>query len=276
MSRGWRPPIPNGWEQVLAAALQEDVGPGDLTSAFFTEHETVEWFVEAQESGVVCGVGIAAAALPGARIEVGDGEPVEPGTRVLTGRGSAGPLLSAERTALNFLMHLSGVATRTNAFVRAVDGTGVRITDARKTLPGLRLLQKYAVRCGGGYNHRMGLYDGVLIKDNHIAAAGSVWCAINRVRAMSPHTLRIEIECTTRDMVGEAVDAGADIVLLDNMPLPVIAEAVETFGDRVLLEASGGVTLENVRAIAETGLPIISIGAITHSAPALSFHLELG
>jgi nicotinate-nucleotide pyrophosphorylase (carboxylating) len=171
-------------------------------------------------------------------------------------------------------MHLSGVATMTRKYVDAVRGTNAKILDTRKTIPGLRAAQKYAVRCGGGTNHRSGLFDGILIKDNHIRAAGGVAEAIRAIKQHAPHTLRIEIECSTVAQVDRAVSAGADIIMLDNMPIPEMRDAVGICGGHALLEASGGVSLETVKAIAETGVDFISVGAITHSAPALRMHLE--
>ena len=182
--------------------------------------------------------------------------------------------LMVERTALNFLMHLSGVATLTNEFVKRIDGTGAKIIDTRKTLPGMRALQKYAVRCGGGHNHRMGLYDGAMIKDNHIAALGSIQAAVEKVRSYASHLIRIEVECENLQQVEEAVNAGADVVLLDNMDPFMMREAVQGFRGKVLFEASGGVSIDTVRGVANTGVDLISVGALTHSAVALPIHLE--
>lgn len=199
-----------------------------------------------------------------------------PNACVLRLRGQTRAILTGERTALNFLQHLSGVATLTRRFVQAIEGTGARIADTRKTTPGLRLLEKYAVRTGGGVNHRMGLYDGILIKDNHlIALGGDIGEAVRRARAYAPHTLMVQVECATLQQVQQAIEAGADALLLDNMPLETLREAVRIAKGRVrLIEASGGVNLQNVRAIAETGVDLISVGAITHSAPILPMHLE--
>jgi nicotinate-nucleotide pyrophosphorylase (carboxylating) len=193
--------------------------------------------------------------------------------------GPLGAILSAERVALNFLQRLSGIATATRAMVQAVGGLPVRVLDTRKTTPGLRALERYAVRMGGGYNHRFNLTDGILIKDNHLAAARSrglsIADAIRKARELSPHTLRVEIEVTTIEELGEALEAGADVVLLDNMAPPLMAQAVEMARGRCLLEASGGVTLENIREIAETGVDFISSGALTHSATSLDISLEV-
>jgi nicotinate-nucleotide pyrophosphorylase (carboxylating) len=210
-----------------------------------------------------------------AEFKVIDGDSVKPGDVVFAGRLNTRDLLRNERSALNFLMHLSGVATLTAKFVAAVRGTGATILDTRKTIPGLRAIQKYAVRCGGGTNHRMGLSDGIMIKDNHIKAAGGVRQAIEGIRKRGSHTLRIEVECSTVAQVDRALSAGADIIMLDNMSIGEMKDAVGICGGRALLEASGGVTLENAKAIAETGVDYISVGALTHSAPALPFHLEV-
>lgn len=201
---------------------------------------------------------------------------VRRGDRILSGRHLARRLLTAERTALNFLMHLSGVATLTRAYVEKIQGLGGHVIDTRKTLPGLRALQKYAVRCGGGRNHRMGLFDGAMIKDNHIAAAGGIREAVAGVRAYASHMTKIEIECETIEQVKEAVEAGADVVLLDNMDPFTMQEAVRNFRGRVLFEASGGITLDTVAGVAKTGVDLISVGSITHSAPALPMHMEIG
>ncbi len=184
-------------------------------------------------------------------------------------------LLIGERTALNFIQLMSGIATATQEYVRAIKGTRARIVDTRKTHPGLRAIEKYAVRIGGGFNHRFGLDGGVLIKENHLAAAGSVASALERAREVAPHTLRIEIECETLDQVKEAADGGADAILLDNMSLAQIRRARKMVGARILLEVSGGVSLKNVRAIAETGIDLISVGALTHSARAIDLSMRI-
>jgi nicotinate-nucleotide pyrophosphorylase (carboxylating) len=181
-----------------------------------------------------------------------------------------------ERTALNFIMHLSGVATLTSAHVKRVKGTKAKIVDTRKTLPMLRSLQKYAVRCGGGHNHRMGLYDGAMIKDNHIAACGSISEALSAVRSYASHMTKIEVECESLDQIEEAINAGADVVLLDNMDPFMMREAVQKYAGKCLFEASGGVSLDTVSGVAKTGVDLISVGALTHSATAIPFHLELG
>jgi len=272
---GWLGQAPEGWERIALAALEEDLGHGDLSGASLPDGVQARWMIEAQADGVLCGAGIAAWILgEGAEILVQDGGAVGPGTRVLQGRSEAAWALSRERTALNFLMILSGTATLTRRFVQAVEGLDVRIVDTRKTIPGLRRLQKYAVRCGGGRSHRMGLFDAVMIKDNHIALAGSITEALRRARAEASHMTRIEVECESLDQAQEAHGAGADVLLLDNMSVEELAECRRALPAAVL-EASGGVSLETVRAIAESGVDIISVGALTHSAPALALHMEI-
>jgi nicotinate-nucleotide pyrophosphorylase (carboxylating) len=172
-------------------------------------------------------------------------------------------------------MHLSGIATLTRAFVDRIEGSGARIIDTRKTTPGLRALDKYAVRCGGGHNHRMGLYDGAMIKDNHIAALGSITKAVSAIRSYASHMTKIEVECESMEQVEEAVRAGADIVLLDNMDPFLMREVVKKFKGKVLLEASGGISLDTVKGVAQTGVDLVSVGQITHSAPSLAFHMEI-
>ncbi|RMF03346.1 MAG: carboxylating nicotinate-nucleotide diphosphorylase, partial [Alphaproteobacteria bacterium] len=207
-------------------------------------------------------------------IRIGDGKDAQAGETVAQIRASAHALLSGERVALNFLGHLSGIATQTARFVDAIRGTGAQICCTRKTTPGLRAFEKYAVRAGGGVNHRFGLYDAVLIKDNHILAAGGVAAAIEGARDAAGHMVRIEVEVDTLDQLKEALAHDIDAVLLDNMDLPTLAEAVRMAKGRAITEASGGVTLETVRGIAETGVDLISSGALTHSSPALDLGLD--
>jgi nicotinate-nucleotide pyrophosphorylase (carboxylating) len=230
----------------------------------------------------VCGIAVARVVLDavgfpseGVRVHVDDGEAVDPGSRVLTASGALRPLLVAERTLLNFLTHLSGVATATSTWVQAIEGTGCRVRDTRKTLPGLRQLEKYAVRCGGGVNHRMGLGDAALIKDNHVAASGSIARAIEAVQRARPD-MALEAECDRIDQVREALDAGCTLILLDNLSVGDIEKAVAlAASSNALLEASGGITLANVRAIAETGVDYVAVGAITHSVRALDLGLDI-
>jgi len=267
-------------ERVVQAALGEDVGAGDVTTEATVDQDALgaaELLV--REPGVVCGLGVAEAVFRALDPEVGFERLVEEGaivdrpTPVALVTGPERAILTGERTALNFLGRLSGVATLTRRYVDAVAGTGVAILDTRKTTPGLRALEKHAVACGGGRNHRFGLDDAVLVKDNHLRAAGSVHEAVERVRATTD--LPVEIECDTLEQVTEALAAGADAILLDNMTPDEVRAAVGLAGGRARLEASGGVTLENVRAIAETGVDEISVGALTHSARSLDVSLEL-
>lgn len=276
MKSVWQEPQPFGWEDHVKAALHEDVFSGDITSSAIPSGRLVNWYIEAQATGIACGVGIV-AHLFGESTEclVCDGQPVGPGTMIAKGCLEGNRALQIERTALNYLMMLSGVSTLTSHFVETVAGTGARIVDTRKTVPLMRHLQKYAVRCGGGHSHRMGLYDAVMIKDNHIRAHGSISQAVEATRKKISHLYKIEIECDHPEQVAEAVTAGADVILLDNMLPAVMAEVVQKYRGKAVFEASGGVALSTVRAIAESGVDVISVGALTHSAPSLSFHLEL-
>ena len=269
----------------VARALQEDVGSGDLTAALVPEGRRCRARILARESAVICGAPWAEAALraldPGVRLNwlVAEGQRCTPEQVVLEIEGQARALLSAERTALNFLQLLSAVATKTAVYVDAVKGTRAAIVDTRKTIPGLRLAQKYAVRVGGGVNHRIGLHDAVLIKENHIAAAGGVTAVLRAAQAVAAQAAFIEIEVETLAQLAEALDAGAKMVLLDNMPLPTLHEAVRInaahSGGGAVLEISGGVTLESVRALAETGVDRISIGALTKDVKATDFSMRL-
>jgi nicotinate-nucleotide pyrophosphorylase (carboxylating) len=271
--------------QRVRAALQEDIGPGDATT-LATISRKLRGVAEmrAREPMTVAGLdfGKAAFRVVSARASVEmlaqDGDRVHAGDVLLRVTGSASGLLTAERVALNFVQRLSGIATLTRKFVDAVAGTGVKILDTRKTTPGLRLAEKYAVACGGGTNHRIGLHDLILIKDNHLvslrdAKPNAIAAAVRRARKKFPK-LRVEVEADTLEQVRQAVDAGADIVLLDNMSLDELREAVDTVRGRAETEASGGVNLETVRSIAETGVNLISVGAITHSARAMDVGLD--
>jgi nicotinate-nucleotide pyrophosphorylase (carboxylating) len=229
---------------------------------------------------VIAGLDLAAASFkaldPDAQFvaDVADGAHVAAGSRIARVQGKARALLTAERTALNFLGHLSGIATLTASYVAAIEGTRARIACTRKTTPGLRAFEKYAVRAGGGINHRFGLYDAVLVKDNHIAAAGSLSQALAKLRARTGHLVKVEVEVDTLDQLDEALHFPIDAVLLDNMDAATLKKAVALVDGRVLTEASGGVSLETVRKIAETGVDLISVGALTHSAPRLDLALE--
>jgi nicotinate-nucleotide pyrophosphorylase (carboxylating) len=268
-------------EPIVRAALAEDLGrAGDITSAACIEPgaRLAARFAN-RRTGVVAGLACARLALaaldPDAAFEtvVRDGDFAQPGPLARV-EANARALLSAERVALNLLGRLSGVATLTRAYVDAVADTGARITDTRKTTPGLRALEKYAVRCGGGVNHRFGLDDAILIKDNHVAAAGGVGPAIRRARAAAGHLVKVEAEVDSLAQLDEALAEGPDVIMLDNFSLADLAAAVATAKGRVTLEASGGVTLETVRAIAGTGVDVISVGALTHSAPVLDIGLD--
>jgi nicotinate-nucleotide pyrophosphorylase (carboxylating) len=267
--------------ELVRLALDEDIGRGDVTTdAVVGADQWLSGAFVVEADGVFCGWPVAEAAFtqldPRCRLE---GEARE-GLRVSTGDtaarivGPARAILTAERVALNFLQRLSGIATVTRSYVEVIRGAKAVILDTRKTTPGLRELEKYAVRSGGASNHRFGLDDGVLIKDNHIEAAGGLSAAVRRARRIAPHTLKIEVECDTLAQVDEALASGADILLLDNMSVDQLRTAVERVAGRVLLEASGGVNLETVRAIAETGVNFISVGALTHSAPILPMRLD--
>jgi nicotinate-nucleotide pyrophosphorylase (carboxylating) len=269
-------------EPLLRTALAEDIGSGDITTlATVSESLQATATIVAKAPGVIAGLPIAARVFalvdPSVRFQasVGEGEEVVAGQQIASLEGPARPILTGERVALNYLQHLSGIATRTATFVRLIAGTRARIVDTRKTVPGMRALAKYAVRVGGGDNHRHGLYDAVLIKENHITAAGGVGEAIRRARALAPHTSRVEIEIERLDQLEEALGAGADIVLLDNMDPETLEQAVRRVNGRALVEASGGVTEATVAAIAATGVDLISVGALTHSVTALDLSLRL-
>jgi nicotinate-nucleotide pyrophosphorylase (carboxylating) len=267
-------------QRLAYAALAEDVGEGDVTTeATIDPDASGEAELVLREPGVVCGLDVAEAVFHALDSElrfehlVEEGTLVDSATAVARLSGPLRPILTGERTALNFLGRLSGIATLTRRYVDAVAGTGAAILDTRKTTPGLRVLEKHAVAVGGGRNHRLALDDGVLVKDNHLRAAGSIREAVERLRAVTH--LPIEVECDTLEQVSQALAAGADAILLDNMGVAKLREAVALAGGRARLEASGGVTLDNVRAVAETGVDEISVGALTHSARSLDVSLEL-
>jgi nicotinate-nucleotide pyrophosphorylase (carboxylating) len=261
--------------------LAEDIGHGDLTSLAMIDADARGTFhMNARQPLTVAGIEVAAACFrrydPKIEIDIAatDGQRVAPKAELMTVSGRAQSVLTVERTALNVVQHLSGIATETSRFVDAIAGTKAKLIDTRKTTPGLRMLEKYAVVCGGGANHRLGLDGGVLIKDNHIAVAGSIAKAVERARSRVPSLIKIEVECDRLDQVREALDAGADIILLDNMPLDQMREAVRLVNGRIPLEASGGVRFETVRAIAETGVDFISTSKITQAAPAVDIGLD--
>jgi nicotinate-nucleotide pyrophosphorylase (carboxylating) len=269
-------------EDAVRRALAEDLGDaGDITTlACIPAAASSRAVLSSRKAGVIAGIDLALAAFrlvdPDIRIDVehGDAARVEKGRAVLRVEGPSRGVLTAERVALNFLCHLSGVATATAALVEAVKGTDAKIVCTRKTTPGLRAFEKYAVRCGGGFNHRFGLYDAVMIKDNHIAAAGGIAKALNAARAAVGHMVKIEIEIDRLSQLDEALAGGADAILLDNMSVADMKEATARAKGKTILEASGNVTLQTVRAVAETGVDCISSGAITHSAPALDLGLD--
>lgn len=264
----------------VARALAEDVGAGDLTAVLIDPARQTHAQVLARESAVLCGSAWVQAAFrqldPQAQLvwHVKDGERCQANQVVLEVQGQARALLTAERTALNFLQLLSAVASKTAVYVGVVQGTRAQIVDTRKTLPGLRLAQKYAVRTGGGANHRIGLYDAVLIKENHIAAAGGIEQVLQRAAQIAAQADFVEIEVETLDQLGEALAAGARMVLLDNMDLATLREAVRLNAGRAVLEISGGVTLDGLRALAETGVDRISIGALTKDVQAIDFSMR--
>ncbi len=267
---------------IVRAALAEDLGrAGDVTSQTCVPAEArLRCVFAARKAGVVAGLACARLAIAELDPSADFKAVVEDGTRVSVGGklawvdANARALLGAERVGLNLMGHLSGVATLTRAYVEAIDGTGAIIVDTRKTTPGLRALEKYAVRCGGGVNHRFGLDDAILIKDNHIAACGSVGEAVRRAKAAAGHLLKVEVEIDGLGQLEEALKYGPDVVMLDNFGLDDLVEAVRRNAGRAVLEASGGVTLENVRAIAQTGVDVISVGALTHSASVLDIGLD--
>ena len=275
----------HGTRQLIQMALAEDEAAYDPTSSLLPNDLMSEALIMAKADGIIAGVDVALEvfrevdpSLETVRL-LDDGSQVERGTYMATIRGRMSSILRAERTALNFASRMSGIATATNEFVRALEGLPALIIDTRKTLPGWRLLDKYSVRMGGGHNHRMSTGDGILIKDNHIAAMAtrgeSMTELIRRAKHDAAHTIRIEVECDTLDQVREVVEAGADIILFDNMTPDQMREGVAICKGRALTEASGGVTIENVREIAETGVDLLSSGSITHSVKALDISLEV-
>jgi len=270
-------------DRIIENALEEDIGRGDITS-FLTiqDNVSVNYQICAREEMVVCGVAIVKHVFDKVSVDKQvvhhkDGEVAKAGDRLISGTGNAKDIFAVERVGLNILQHMSGIATLTNKFVKQVKGTKAKILDTRKTIPGIRELQKYAVRIGGGYNHRFRLDDGILIKDNHIAVCGSVSEALKRARneISTVARTRIEIECDNLDQVKEAYMAGADIIMLDNMPINDIKQAVKIVEGKVPLEVSGGVNIDNIKQIAETGVDFISIGSLTHSVKSVDIGLDI-
>jgi len=269
-------------EKLIRLALEEDIGAGDVTTDALIEPEHMSTAVIfAKESLVLAGLRVAQEVFttldPGMSFDTTfqDGDRVETGDEILTAYGKLQALLTGERTALNFLQRLSGIATITRQYVDRVAGFNVRLTDTRKTIPGWRRLEKYAVKIGGAYNHRFGLYDGILIKDNHIVACGGISEAVDRVRSNRPQLLEIEVEASDLNEVKEALESGVDIIMLDNMDLDDVQKAVTFVDGRALVEVSGGVTLDTLAEVANTGVDIISIGALTHSARAVDISMRV-
>jgi nicotinate-nucleotide pyrophosphorylase (carboxylating) len=271
------------YEDIIRNALREDLGrAGDLTSdAVIPMDATAGAVVVARHQGRVAGSEVAAEVFRilddsmVVRVLVADGEDVGDGGELIQLRGPARAMFAGERTALNLLGHLSGIASLTRAYVQAVDGTDARVVCTRKTTPGLRVLEKYAVRCGGGANHRFGLDDAVLIKDNHLAVAGGVRTAVERARAAVGHTVKIELEVDTLEQLEEGLAVGIDAVLLDNMDVAILRTAVALVDGRCVTEASGGISLDNAASVAATGVDLLSVGALTHSAPSFDVSLDV-
>jgi nicotinate-nucleotide pyrophosphorylase (carboxylating) len=269
-------------EDLVRRALMEDIGPGDITTeATIPPDKQCTAVVQAKEEGVVCGHPLAQAVFrtldPTLTYEIliPEGSVVTPGTQVARISGNARSILTAERVALNFMQRMSGIATTTRKLADKIKYYHARLVETRKTTPGLRLIEKYAVRVGGALNHRYGLHDAILIKDNHIAVAGGVRKAVHAARKVVSHTTRIEVEVESLEQLQEALEAGADIILLDNMDPEMMKKAVEITAGKAILEASGGITAENLEDVARTGVDIISLGVLTHSVKALDLSLDV-
>lgn len=266
----------------LDMTLLEDHGiGGDISSTMTIDHEAeINFTINSRENIILSGVPIAEYFLQNYstikyKLHFQDGDKVTANHNILTGKGKALEVLKLERVILNYLQHLSGIATLTSKYVEQTTGTTAKIYDTRKTIPGLRMLQKYAVRCGGGHNHRLALDSAIMLKDNHIAIVGDITKAIKRAKNNSPHYARVEVECDTLAQVTTAIAAGADIIMLDNMSVPQINEAVSIINKQAIIEASGGVNLDKVKAIAKCGVDIISVGKLTHSAAASDIGLDI-
>jgi nicotinate-nucleotide pyrophosphorylase (carboxylating) len=269
-------------EDLIELALREDIGSGDLTTDTLVEPMLDgKGQIVAKERIVIAGLEVAAQVFRRLDPQVvfqpayQDGDRIEAGEIVVEVKGKLRALLSGERTALNFLQRLSGIATHVRSFVETMGGVNVRIVDTRKTTPGLRVLEKYAVRIGGAFNHRMGLFDGILIKDNHIEACGGISESIRRLRRAAHHLAKIEVEVTDLAEVGEAIDAGADVIMLDNMTIGQIEQAVQLIRGRALVEVSGGITADQLGQLSQTGVDIISVGALTHSARSVDLSMRI-
>lgn len=269
-------------DDIIKTALKEDVNYIDTTTALLldSEKQTDAYFI-AKADGTLCGIDVAKRVFELLDDKIRftahfcDGDSIKKGDIIAEIRGSAAGLLTGERTALNLIQHMSGIATATNELVRLCEGTSASVTDTRKTLPGLRALQKYAVVCGGGKNHRFNLSDGAMLKDNHIDAGGGITATVNKLREKLGHMVKIEVETRNLDEVREAVESGCEVIMLDNMDCDTMREAVKIIGGRALTEASGNVTSESIRAIAETGVDIISVGALTHSVQAFDISMRI-
>lgn len=269
-------------DKIIEQALLEDIGTGDITTEYIIPSNLkAKGIIITSEEGVVAGLDITCLVFKKLDSEICFQPKIKDGNKILPGEilteitGPARTILQGERVALNFLQRMSGIATFTSKFCQEVKDFPVRIVDTRKTTPGLRILEKYAVRMGGGYNHRFGLYDAVLIKDNHIAVAGGIKSAVNSVRKQISHIVKIEVEVENLSQLQEALKVQVDIIMLDNMDLETMKEAVKIVNGKALIEASGGITLEKVRKIAQTGVNLISIGALTHSVKSLNISMEI-
>ncbi len=268
--------------KLIQLALMEDIGSGDVTSnSIIPESAKAEAIIISKSNGIIAGIDIACEVFHFvdktiySEFFVSDGDEIKEGQKLAIVFGLARSILTAERTVLNFLQRLSGIATNTSKYVSAVSGYKAKIVDTRKTTPGWRVLEKYAVRVGGGNNHRFGLYDAVLIKDNHIAISGSISKAVERARKQVPFTMKVEVEVENLAQVQEAIDSGADIIMLDNMSIDMMRQAVNLIDGRAIVEASGGIRLDNVSAVAETGVDFISIGALTNAAMPLDISMDV-
>lgn len=269
-------------DELIKKAITEDINYIDVSSAYlFGDDDRTEAYFVSKADGVLCGIEVALRVFSlldntlEYKLYKHDGDEIKASDLIAEFSGKTLKLLEGERTALNLLQHMSGVASMTNAAVKAIEGTGSTIADTRKTLPGLRAVQKYAVTCGGGHNHRYNLSDAAMLKDNHIDAGGGITKTVKVLREKIGHTVKIEVETRTLDEVKEAVEAGADIIMLDNMSLETMKDAVEIIDGRALTEASGNVTLENIRTVAQAGVNIISMGAITHSVKAFDISMRI-
>lgn len=269
-------------DDLIKRAITEDINYIDVSSAYlFADEDRTDAYFVSKADGVLCGIDVAMRVFSllddtfTYTLYKHDGDELKKGDLIAEFSGKTLKLLEGERTSLNLLQHMSGIATMTNAAVRAVDGTNTSIADTRKTLPGLRAIQKYAVTCGGGHNHRYNLSDAAMLKDNHIDAGGGIMKTVRTLRGKIGHTVKIEVETRTLDEVKEAVEAGADIIMLDNMSLDEMKEAVSLIDGKALTEASGNVTLDNIKTVAEAGVDIISMGAITHSVKAFDISMKI-